>query len=454
MQDRVYDADIYAFGRPPATYWSATGGPAADVAAAPLARDAAVDVAIIGGGYTGLSAARRLTSSHGMSVAVLEAGCRIGWGASGMNGGFVSEGGAKIGTAEMVRRVGEAETRRYWATQTAAVEELRAFIAEHKVDCEPVGDGNLCVAHHPSVVPRLAAEAETLAKRFGVAAEFLPAERFRREVHDGPETYGGLRVRPGFAMHPFRLVTAMGRVTAAGGAALHTGSEVVAWRREGKRHRLATSAGGSVRAGRVVVATNGYAPNELIGAIGFRSVPAISSIVVTQAYGAAELDRRGFHTETPIYNSRGLLSYYRRLPDGRILFGRRGDTEGTAAAAARQADDTLATLKLALPAFADAEIAYSWRGLVCVTARRTLALGLDPDDPSVAYAFGCQGSGTATMTWAGKLAGDLVAGSAGASDVPAIFRGLPPRFPPSNALLRWGLRGAYTVYALRDALHV
>ncbi len=454
MRDRVYDADIYAFGRPPATYWSATAGPAGDVAATPLERDISVDVAVIGGGYTGLSAARRLASRHGMSAAVLEAGCRIGWGASGMNGGFVSEGGAKIGAGEMVRRVGEAETRRYWATQTAGVEELRAFIAEHQVNCDPVGEGNLCVAHHPSLAPRLAAEAEELATRFGIATEFIPAERFRREVHDGPETHGGLRVRPGFAMHPFRLVTAMARVTAASGAAVHTGSEVVGWRREGSRHLLTTAAGGNVRAGRVVVATNGYTPNELVGEIGFRSIPAISSIIVTQAYGAAELDRRGFRTETPIYNSRKLLSYYRRLPDGRILFGRRGDTEGTAPAAAKQAAETLATLTWALPSFADAEIAYSWRGLVCVTARRTLALGLDPDDASVAYAFGCQGSGTATMTWAGKQAADLVAGSAGMSDVPAIFRGLPPRLPSSNALLRWGLRGAYAVYALRDALHV
>jgi len=209
-----------------------------------------------------------------------------------------------------------------------------------------------------------------------------------------------------------------------------------------------------VTAGRVVIATNGYTPGGLNRSIDFRSLPAISNIIVTQAYGDAELDARGFLSRTPIYNSRGLLSYYRRLPDGRILFGGRGDTEGTAAAGGCQAAETLKTLVRTLPAFSDAQIAFAWRGLVCLTARRTLAVGIDPDDPSISFAFGCHGSGTATMPWAGRLAADLVAGAARESDIPALFRGLPQKLPPSNAVLRLGLRAAYGVYGLRDALHL
>ena len=89
-----------------------------------------------------------------------------------------------------------------------------------------------------------------------------------------------------------------------------------------------------------------------------------------------------------------------------------------------------------------------------LTARRTLAVGLDPDDRSVAFAFGCHGSGTATLPWAGKLGADLLSGAASEADVPALFRGLPPKLPPSNTALRWGLRAAYGVYGLRDALHI
>ncbi len=454
MSGRVYDADIYAFGRTPEHYWMASAGAATDGAERRLDRDCAVDVAVIGGGYTGLAAAHRLTSRHGMSVCVLEAGACIGWGASGANGGFVSMGGVKLAPGEIARRVGDAEARRYWATQVEAVEDLRAFIAEHAPDCDAVGDGNLCVAHHPSVAPKLAEQAEILSKRYGIAADFIGAERFRREIHDGPEAHGALRLRPGFAMHPVRLVRALSRVAKASGAEIFTQAEVVRWRRDGRRHRLSLASGADVTAGRVVIATNGYMPGGLNRSIEFRSVPAISNIIVTQAYSDAELDARGFLTETPIYNSRGLLSYYRRLPDGRILFGGRGDTQGTATAARCQAAETLKALTNAIPALSDARIAFAWRGLVCLTARHTLAVGIDPDDASVAFAFGCHGSGTATMPWAGRLAADLVAGAARETDVPVLFRGLPQKLPPSNAVLRLGLRAAYGIYGLRDALHL
>ncbi|WP_295555061.1 FAD-dependent oxidoreductase [uncultured Hyphomicrobium sp.] len=454
MSGRVYDADIYVFGTTPETYWTATAAEGPDDAAPRLETDLSVDVAVIGGGYAGLSAAHQLASRHGRRVAVLEAGAGIGWGASGLNAGFVSMGGSKLSTAEMVRRVGEEETRRYWATQARAVEDVRAFIADHAPDCDPVGDGNLCVAHHRSVAPVLAEEAETLSQRFGVAAEFIGADRFRREMHDGPETHGALRLKPGFAMHPLRLVRALSRAAKANGAQVFSATPVVTWIREGRHHRLETDMGACVRAERVIVAANGYMPNGLHRSVAFRSLPAISSIIVTQAYGAEELERRGFRTTTPIYNSRGLLSYYRRLPDGRILFGGRGDTQGTSVARAKKAAETLKCLTHTLPAFADAEIAFAWRGLVSLTARRSLAVGLDPDDASVAFAFGCHGSGTATMPWAGRLAADLAVGAARETDVPTLFRGLPPRLPPSNILLRWGLRAAYGVYALRDALHM
>jgi len=261
-------------------------------------------------------------------------------------------------------------------------------------------------------------------------------------------------LRPGFAMHPTRLVRGIVRVAKASGVAIFTNAEVVGWRREGGRHRLSTAAGAEVSAGRVVLATNGYTPNQLNRSVAFRSLPAISSIVVTQAYDDTELDARGFRSETPIYSSRNLIHYYRRLPDGRLLFGQRGDTRGTPAADRAQSAETIASLKRVLPAFSDAQISSAWRGLVCLTARRTLALGLDPDDANVAFAFGCHGSGTATMSWSGRLAADLVAGAAGEKDVPALFRGLPPRLPPVNMALRWGLRTAYALYGLRDALHM
>lgn len=452
MSGRIYDDAIYRFAEAPSHFWAATAGDGGDFSGQGLQSDIDVDVAIVGGGYTGLFAAHRLATRHHLSCAVLEAGSVIGWGASGMNGGFVSMGGAHLSLADMLARVGEAETRRYWQSQITAIDELGSFIAENSIPCERTGDGNLCVAHSLRAALALSEEARILRDRFGVAATFMDAETFRREIHRGPETHGAVHVQPGFAVHPMRLVRGVAAAACRAGARIHTATEIIEWRREGHRHRLVTKGGATVRADRIIFATNAYAPAGLSSSIRYRVMPAISSILVTEPYRETELAARGLLSETPVYNGRHILSYYRRLPDGRILFGGRGDTAGTDVAAARQSAVLLKTLKRVLPDFADARIAFAWRGLVALTARRTLALGVDPDDPSLAFAYGCQGSGIATMSWAGRQVADLVAGTASTNDTPALFRERPRSLPPSPRLLRWGLRAAYTLYGIRDAI--
>jgi glycine/D-amino acid oxidase-like deaminating enzyme len=349
----------------------------------------------------------------------------------------------------MAKRYGEDEAVRYWRAQGEAVTELAAFIAGNGIDCDVTGEGNLCVAHSARTAAGLADEVAH-ARTLGLDLDFIDADTFRAEIHDGPETFGAIRSRPAFGVHPLKLVLGMADAAARAGATIATASQVVRWTREGGRHVLAIRGGGRVCASRVIVATNGYTPNGLSRALDSRIVPAISSIVVSQPYSAAELDARGFRSQTPIYNSRELLFYYRRLPGGRILFGERGDRSGTLQAAGERSLIALADLHRILPAFADARIAYAWRGLVCLTARRVMAVGLDPDDPTTAFAFGCHGSGVATMSGAGRLAADLVAGAVREADVPAPARGLPPRLPGSDLCLRWGLGAAYRWAAWQD----
>jgi glycine/D-amino acid oxidase-like deaminating enzyme len=449
-RDRFYDADVYAFGERPDHYWArSTRGPVVETEI--LTRDVSVDVAIIGAGYAGLGAALRCVENAGLSVGVFDAGAGIGWGASGRNGGFVSTGGVKLDAHQFLKRVGEDETRRYYRSQTEAVSDLRNFISENQIDCEPVGDGNVCVAHSSRAAEGLRDETETLRK-LGVDVSFLAAERFRAEFHHGPETFGALLQKPGFAMQPFALVQGMARVAIAKGVQIWTGTRIAAWQPVSGGHRLITDRGVSVSARYLIMATNGYTPNMLAPRLGFRVVPAISNIIVTQAYNDRELEARGFNSLTPLYNARDLLFYYRRLPDGRLLFGSRGDTDGSADAAKQQTQYTLDSLKRVLPAFDDASVAYSWRGLVALTARRSMAVGLHPVDKTIAFAFGCHGSGTATMQWAGRLAADLLTKRAGYSDVPVAFRGLPPPLPQSTRVIRWGLKTAYRYYGWRDAV--
>lgn len=451
---RIYDTDIYAFQRTPSHYWSASAGPATEAADRPLTSDVACDVAVIGGGYTGLSAARCLAREHHLETRVFEAGACIGWGASGMNGGFVSMGGAHLGPFDMVRTVGEDETRRYWTSQIEAVELMKSIVVKGENACDLTGNGNLCVAHHPRKMQNLLKEAEILRDRFGVSAEYIEPGRFRAEIHGGPESYGALALKPGFGINPLKYVRTLAGSAAKAGAKIHPGVEILSIRKDGANYRLETSCSVTVYARKILIATNGYTPNTLHPALEFHALPVISSILVTEPYSASDLDARGFRSTNPIYNTRHVLSYYRRLPDGRILFGGRGDTNGTPEAAAHQTQAALLRLKRILPGFDDARIAYSWRGLVCLTRRRTASIGLLPGDPNIGFAFGCQGSGIATMTWAGALIADLLAGKKSEDDIPALLRGLPGKLPPSAHLIRTLVRTAYAVYALRDRFNV
>lgn len=444
---RMYDGSIYDFARMPPSYWASTVAGSQPIGS-DLAGDVITDVAVIGGGYTGLSAANELAERYGQSVAVLEAGAGLGWGASSRNGGFVAAGGTKLSAQEMIKKFGLEEAKRYWRSQTEAVEYLRAF------DADAVGEGSVCVAHHPKIAAALKAEADVLKTALGVDAAFVEADAFRERYHSGPETFGAQIVKPGYGVNPHKLVLELGRQALKSGCQIFTRAEVVAWHRAEGRHHLKTAAGGTVKAKRVVIATNGYAADGLNPAFAFRNLPAISSIIVTEPYSDRELHARKFYSQTPVYTSRNLLAYYRRLPDGRILFGCRGDTKGTPEAAQNHARLAQAEMVRLLPTFADARVAFSWRGLISLTARKTLAIAADPADASVVSAFGCHGSGVATMTWAGRMAAGLVTGAIETSGIPAVFQDLPPKLPRSSFLRRSGLRAAYRYYAVRDALRL
>ncbi|MDX2307364.1 MAG: FAD-dependent oxidoreductase [Hyphomicrobium sp.] len=452
MSTQPYDERMYAFGDAPGHYWARTAGDDAAAGSRPLDQDFETDVAIIGGGYTGLSAAHQLASVHGVRAAVLEAGTCPGWGASGRNGGFVAAGGNKLSIGDMIRRVGREETAQYFRSQAEAVTSLQSLIGDSRIDCDVVSDENVCVAHSPHAARELELEARVLVDEFGAEAAYVSGDAFRARYHEGPETFGALVTKPAFAIHPTKLARGLSRLAARAGADVFHGAEVVTWRRDGRGHVLGTRRGVTIRARRAILATNGYMPNALDPRLGYRTVPAISSIIVTQPYDRDDLARRGYRTMSPIYTARHLLAYYRLLPDGRFLFGCRGDTTGSEAAADRHAAVTLSELKRTQPAFHDARIDDYWSGFVSLTARRTLAIGHVPDDPSTVFAFGCHGSGIAAMTWSGRLAADIVQDPGAIGVVPALFRGLPPRLPPFAPLLRWGLRSAYAYYRLNDGV--
>lgn len=441
----LFHPGLYDWSKPVDSYWETHRAEHGDVVAPLLASDEAADVAIIGGGYCGLSAAYHLARS-GIGVRVLEAGA-IGWGASGRNGGFCSVGASFLGAAELKAIYGEDATLTFYRVLVDAVRLVEALAHEEGFDVKRQGAGVWTFAHKPSRVDELRSHADVLS-RIGVPARIVEPAAFGNEAFGCAEQFGALHESVGFGLNPLAYCLGFARATVARGARLHAHSRVVEWRREGAGHRLVT-VGGSVLAKRVIVAANGWLPEELIPALAGRVMPVLSNIVTTRPLNDDELRRQRWRTEAPASNTRAHLAYLRMLPGNRLLFGGRGDTTGSPAGGAAMRKLLEHRIGRMFPAFAGVETTHSWRGFIAATRRLTPAVGELPDDPSVSFAFGCHGNGVAFMTWAGRELAKRISGTAG--PLPAPIEGLPPRFP-LPALRLWQLRAMLARAWVEDAL--
>lgn len=447
MTARVFDASLYRYRDLEPSYWEAT----VERPSVPrLAGDETAEVAIVGGGFTGLSCALHLARDHGIGSVVLDAG-EPGWGASGRNGGLVCIPPAKASIPELVSRWGRDETARFYRWAIDGCELARTLPAAEGFDVRAQGDGNLEVADHPARLAGLIEHAGHLADLTGVPVRTLDRAGFAAIGHGGTEQFGGVHIGVGFALHPLAYALGLLEAAARRGVRVYGRSPVVAWERDGAGHRLVTADGAAVRARQVVVATNGWTPDGLHPRFDARVLPAISNILVTRPLTGAELAAESWNTETGVVNARTLLFYYRLLPDRRLLFGARGDTTGSPDAAGRVQAWMHRRLGELFPSWAGVQVDYRWRGLVAMSRKFVPSIGTLADEPGVHYAFGFHAAGVAAAPMAGKTLADAIAVGDGGDRIPAVLRGLPPRFPVSG-LRRLALAGAYLWYGAHDRL--
>jgi glycine/D-amino acid oxidase-like deaminating enzyme len=441
----LYDRNLYE--KPAiASYWEASAPPPPKDSG-PLTGAQSCEVAVIGGGFCGLSAGYHLAKDHGRDVRVLEAN-HLGWGASGRNGGFCSFPAGKLSIETMVEKFGLEGTRAYMQSQLDAIDLVDRLGREEAIDYDRQGSGFYDVAHRPQAVPHMAAYGEAL-KQFGVSTRLLSKEEFAAEGHRGTEQFGALHIQKGFGLHPLKFHRGLAAATLKRGAIVHGNTMVERWETSGGVHRLHT-AGGTLTAKQVILATNGYLREGLKDDFNGRVLPALSNIVTTRPLTEAEIASENFVTESPLLNTRRLIFYYRLLKDRRLLFGARGDTDGSPASAEKMRVWLTRRLGEVFPGFAKVETSHFWRGLVALTSTRMPAVGRLPDDRSVFFAYGCHGNGVNTMPWAGRALAKLAAGANRDEDViPAPILGLSPKFP-FPALRRFYLRAAYFWYGLRD----
>jgi glycine/D-amino acid oxidase-like deaminating enzyme len=429
----------------PPSYWAATAGPLpADDGPAPGRVDS--DIAIIGGGYTGLSCAYHLARHYGIKAVVLEAN-RPGWGCSGRNGGFARMALGRFTAGEMIEKWGRDVAKQTFGETMSSLNTVRELIAAGGIECDASEAGHLKIAHRPDRAPELKAEAELLQREFEYPAEFLSAEEVQAHHIGGTQSHGALRIPDALGLHPLKLSLGLLRLARKAGAIVHSASPVAAWTKHGAEHVLSTPHG-EARSKTVVLATNGYTPQQLHPAVRATLFPVLSQIIVTRRLTSNEIRATGFVTRHVLTDTRKLLYYWRRLPDDRIMFGGRGQVTDAPSTNAQQREYLLSELKAKLPALENVTVDYDWHGWVCLTRDFMPHVHYAQDDASVHYAMGYQGSGVAFSIYAGKLLAKRLAGDAIEHPIPPLTTPLP-RFP-LHKLLRVVQPVMYGWYKARD----
>ena len=328
----------------------------------PIEGEVAADVAIVGGGFTGLSTALHLAEA-GREAVVLEAES-IGFGASGRNGGQANPG-LKLDEAALKRKFGDDTGSRFYRMGQEAPEFLAGLVERLGLDCRIERPGLLRLAHNATALRMMEANADAM-ERAGVPLKRLP-DRDAVEAYVGTRAYLGGAVDPrGHSVHPLDLVRELARAASKAGAKVHPNSRVTELRQEDGGWRVVTTSG-VVKARQVVVATNGYT-DRLVPGLAQSLLPVNSFQVATGPLPRDLLSSVLPHRNTA-YDSRRLILYFRKTPDNGIALGGRASFSSDPHAGKARADYSVIEniLTNIFPALTGEKIVHRWTGLVCIT---------------------------------------------------------------------------------------
>ncbi|MGH6899941.1 MAG: NAD(P)/FAD-dependent oxidoreductase [Geminicoccaceae bacterium] len=396
------------------------------------------DVCVIGGGFTGVSAALHLAERN-FDVVLLEA-ARIGAGASGRSGGQVHSGQRK-GVLALERAFGEGRARLLWQLAEEAKATVRQRIERHAIACD-LRPGTLTAAHKPADATLLERTAGRLAERYDYPHARYVSRDEMAEMLGTRRYFGGLLDRGACHLHPLNYVLGLAEAALAADVRLFEHSAAV--RIETARPPIVTTEHGRVEARYVVLAMNGYL-GRLVPELAGWIMPINNFMLATAPLGEAAA-RALIRDDVAVADSKFVLDYFRRTPDHRLLFGG-GETYGP-----RFPSDIKAFVRRYLvrvfPQLADVAIEYGWGGTLAIT--RTRLPHFARLAPEVFVAHGYSGQGIALATLAGKLIAEAIAGTAERFDVMAGLQVAP--FPGGALLRRPALLAGMLYYGLRDRL--
>jgi gamma-glutamylputrescine oxidase len=418
----------------PNSYYAATANKSFDFPI--LEEEVQADVCVIGSGYTGLSAALHLAEA-GYDVTLLEAE-KVGWGASGRNGGQVAQG-QRIGHEELVKKMGKDAADMLWDLSLDSVDLVKELIKKHDIQCD-LKSGVLDVAAKASHMDDMKEEYDYLTNVLKYEhVKYVEKDEVQNML--GTDKYhNGLVLTDAAHLHPLNYALGLAGAAAKAGVNIYENSRVTKYK--GGIGAEVETEKGLVKAKYILLACNGYLGN-LSPKVAGKIMPINNFILATEPL-SDDLCRKINRDDYAVADTKFVINYFKLSGDNRLLWG---GGENYTKAFPKDIPNFVRKYMLEFyPELKDVKIDYGWGGTLAITLNRMPHF--DRVEENVFVAQGYSGHGVAMATLGGKLMADAIKGSAENFD---LFKSVPTPTFPGGTLLRWpGLVAGMLYYSMRD----
>ena len=418
------------------SYWLDTA-PKGSLERSKTSVEGGTEVAVIGGGLTGVVAALHL-ARRGAKVDLFEQHT-VGFGASGRNGGMATTG-MSIGIRDAVAKLGFDKAASLYRTYGQAVDLIEKLVMEEGIDCDFARPGKLILASKPAHVQGFEKTAELLNSRLGVETHLVPKNELRREI--GSDAFhGGMVDSKSASLHVGKYIRGLGEAAERAGVTIHEDAPVLTLTKLGSGHELETPRG-RIQANQVLLATGAYTRRPFRWHQ-VRIAPVGSFIIATEPLDASVCDDL-LPTRRVASDSKNLLNYFRITPDNRLLFGGRARFAMSNPQSDEKSGQLLRDAMVHIfPQLTGTKVDYCWGGLVDMTLDRMVKAG---QHDGVYYSMGYAGHGVQMATYMGRQMAEYMSGVPEANIWRDFeFRRIPGHFGPP-----WFLPVAGAYYKFKD----
>jgi len=433
---RTGDQKFTIFEQHPKSFYAATANSLTNYPR--LDGDQRCDICVIGGGFTGLSTALHLRQL-GYDVIVLEAH-KIGWGASGRNGGQLGSG-QRVGQDTLENMVGKDQARLLWNLAEDSKNLVKDLIKYHDISCD-LKPGILHTAHKKKYQDDYKQEVEKLQKQYNYESIRYVDSQEMSEMLGMNSYHGGTLDMGAGHLHPLNFILGLGEACHKAGVKIYENSPALSYEEKGKI--IIQTETGSVTSSQLVLGCNGYL-GKLEPRLAGKIMPINNFIVATEPLGE-DLARKINRDDVAVADSKFVINYFRMSSDNRLLFG--GGENYTPWFPKDIANFVRKYMLEIYPILKNAKIDYAWGGTLAITLNRLPHIG--KLGQNIYYAQGYSGHGVAMATLAGKIVAEAINGNENNFDA---FEKLPTYSFPGGRYLRWPMMTlGMLYYGLRDRI--